>query len=159
MKSFQFPLQKVLDWRRTEMALAEAHLERQLAALAELDRRRAELQAAGIRTESQVRQWRPVSGGDLAALGGFRLQIKVREQGLAARRAECQKELEKLQNAMLEARRRLRLLERLKERRLAEWRAAFDRELEEQAAVFICALAAAAVGDNERLRARGEAYR
>jgi flagellar export protein FliJ len=135
MTSFRFPLERVLDWRRTELELAEARFKRQAGALAELDRQRAELEAAGIRTEIQVRQWRPVSGGDLAALGGFRLQVKVREQGLAARRAECQKELEKLQNAMLEARRRLRLLERLKERRLAEWRAAFDRELEEQAAV------------------------
>jgi hypothetical protein len=34
---------------------------------------------------------------------------------------------------MLEARRRLRLLERLKDRRMAEWRAARDKELEELA--------------------------
>ena len=35
---------------------------------------------------------------------------------------------------MLEARRRCRLLERLKERRLAEWTAERDQELEEMAA-------------------------
>jgi flagellar export protein FliJ len=135
MTTFRFPLERVLDWRRTELEMAESRFKQQAAALAELDRQHAELEAAGIRTEIQVRQWRPLSGGDLAALGGFRLQIKKREQGLAARRAQCREELAKRQNAMLEARRRLRLLERLKERRLAEWRAACDRELEEQAAV------------------------
>ena len=35
---------------------------------------------------------------------------------------------------MLEARRRCRLLEKLKERRLAEWRAAAEREIEALAA-------------------------
>lgn len=135
MTSFRFPLQKVLDWRRTELDLAEATFKQQAAALAGLDRERAELEAAGIRTEIQVREWRPVSGGELAALGGFRLQIRKRGQDMAARRVECAKELAARQNAMLEARRRLRLLERLKERRLAEWRAARDRDVDEQAAV------------------------
>jgi hypothetical protein len=35
---------------------------------------------------------------------------------------------------MLEARRRFRLLERLKDRRMAEWKQAGDREIEEVAA-------------------------
>jgi flagellar export protein FliJ len=134
MTPFRFPLEKVLDWRRTQLDLAETMFKRQAAALAGLDRECAELEAVGIRTEIQVRQWRPVSGGDLAALSGFRLHLKMREKRLAAGRTECRKELASRQNAMLEARRRLRLLERLKERRLAQWRAACDREMEEHAA-------------------------
>lgn len=135
MTSFRFPLERVLEWRRTELELADARFKQQAAALAELDRQQAELEATGIRTEIEVREWRPVSGSDLAALGGFRLELRKRQRGLAARRAECRKELARRQEAMLEARRRLRLLERLKERRLAEWRAAWDRELDEQAAM------------------------
>ena len=133
MKSFQFPLQKVLDWRRTEMALAEAHLERQLAALAELDRRRAELQAAGIRTALEVHRFHPLAGRDLAALESFHLLVNVRGTEIAKRRVECQRELAVLQAGLLEARRRCRLLERLQERRWTEWQAARDRELEEMA--------------------------
>ena len=49
---------------------------------------------------------------------------------MAVERAAQAKKLEAQETAMLEARRRLRLLERLKERRLAEWRAAENRELE-----------------------------
>jgi hypothetical protein len=47
---------------------------------------------------------------------------------------ECQKELAARQAAVLEARRRYRLLERLKDRRWAEWQSAADRELDELAA-------------------------
>jgi hypothetical protein len=47
---------------------------------------------------------------------------------------ECQNELAARQAVMLEARRRCRLLERLKERRWAEWQSAAGRELDELAA-------------------------
>jgi hypothetical protein len=133
MMSFQFPLQKALDWRRTQLGLAEAGLQQQLAALAELDRARVELETVGRRTEVEVREFHPLAGGDLSALGSFRLLVKTQERQLAARRVECQKEVAVRQAAMLEARRRCRLLERLKERRWAEWLSARDRELEELA--------------------------
>lgn len=134
MKTFQFPLQKALDWRRTQLQLAEVHVQQQLAALANLDQARAELEAIGHRTEIEVRQFRPLAGGDLSALGGFRLHVKARDKEIAGKRALCEKELAVRQTAMLEARRRCRLLERLKERRWAEWQSARDRELEDSAA-------------------------
>jgi hypothetical protein len=134
MTAFRFPLQKALDWRRTQLELAEARLREQLAALAAIDRARLELQATGRRTEVEVRAFQPLAGGDLSALGSFRLLVKMRERELAARRVECQKELSVRQAALREARRSSRLLERLKERRWAEWQAARDRELEELAA-------------------------
>jgi hypothetical protein len=46
---------------------------------------------------------------------------------------ECLKELAARQAALLEDRRRCRLLERLKERRWAEWQLARDRDLEDLA--------------------------
>jgi flagellar export protein FliJ len=134
MNTFQFPLQRALDWRRTQLKLAEARVEQQLAALAGIDQARAELDAMGHRTEVEVRQFQSLEGGDLSALGSFRLAIKVRGRELAAKRVECQNELAARQAVMLEARRRCRLLERLKERRWAEWQSAAGRELDELAA-------------------------
>jgi hypothetical protein len=134
MTSFRFQLQKVLQWRETQLELEEIRFKQQAAAVAELDRARAELEAAGIRAEVEVRKWSPIAGRDLAALGGFRLHVKMQQREIAARRAERQKALEAQQAVMLEARRRCRLLERLRERRLAEWQAASDREVEEVAA-------------------------
>jgi flagellar export protein FliJ len=134
MTTFQFPLQRALDWRRTQLELAEARVEQQLAAMAEIDQARSELYAMGRRTEVEVRQFPALEGGDLSALGSFRLAIKVRGKELAAKHVECQKELAARQTVMLEARRRCRLLERLKERRRKEWQSAADRELDELAA-------------------------
>jgi len=133
MNSFRFPLQKALDWRTTELELEEARFKLQVAALAALDRERAGWEAAGISAEIQVRGWSPLAGGDLTALGNFRLNVKQRETEVDARRVECRKSLEAQQTAMLEARRRCRLLERLKDRRLAEWQSARDHELEQLA--------------------------
>jgi flagellar export protein FliJ len=134
MTGFRFRLQRVLEWRRTQLEIAEAHFRQQADAVAGLDRARAELEAAGISAEMQVRAWRPLGAGDLAALGNFRLLVRNRERQLAVRRAEAEKELATRQEAMLEARRRYRLLERLRERRLADWQAAADKEVEDFAA-------------------------
>jgi hypothetical protein len=134
MKTFRFPLEKALDWRRAQLELEDARYKQQIAALGGLDRQRAEVEASGIRAEIQVREWSPVVAGDLAALGNFRLRVKAQESEIARHRLEAAQKLAEQQKVMLEARRRCRLLERLKERRLAEWTAERDRELDEIAA-------------------------
>jgi hypothetical protein len=133
VKSFHFSLQKALEWRGTQLELAEAKLQQQLAALTQLDRASEQLQQMGQQTEVQVRAYQPLAGADLRALGSFRMLVKSQQQNLAAQRAERQKEVAAHQAAMVEARRRCRLLERLKEKRWTEWQAARDKELEELA--------------------------
>jgi len=134
MKAFHFPLEKALDWRRIQLELEEARYKQHVAALAGLDRQRAEVEASGIRAEIQVRQWSPIAAGDLTALGNFRLYVKSQESEIARRRVEAAQKLAEQQKLMLDARRRCRLLERLKDRRLTEWTAERDREVEEIAA-------------------------
>jgi hypothetical protein len=134
MTNFRFRLDKVLAWRRTQLELAEIEFRREAAALARLDQVRAELEDRGIRTEAEVRDWSPLAGSDLAALGGFRLHIGRRAKDLAAQRVEQVRKLAEREQVMLEARRRYRLLERLRDRRLAEWQGDQKRELEQLAA-------------------------
>ena len=134
MKAFHFPLEKALDWRRVQLELEEARYKQQVAALAGLDRQRAEVEASGIRAEIQVREWSPIAAGDLSALGNFRLYIKSQESEIARRRFEAAQKLAEQQKLMLEARRRWRLLDRLKDRRLTEWTTGRDREVEQIAA-------------------------
>src|ERR1039457_819262 len=100
--------------------MEEIKFKRESEALEEIDRLRAECEASGIKSELQVRAWTPVTGRDLEALGSFRLQVKAREAGIALQRAGQVKKLEAQQAAMLEARRRCRLLERLKEQRIGD---------------------------------------
>ena len=134
MTAFQFRLRKVLDWRRTRLELEEANYRRHAAILAEIDRRDAEVASAAQAAEQNVRAWNPVAGLDLDALDVYRLHAKGMRKELAATRAEALRRLAAQQAVMLEARRKVRLLERLKEQRLAEWQAALDQETEQTAA-------------------------
>jgi hypothetical protein len=134
MNPFRFPLARVVQWRRGQLDLEQAKLRRHADELAELERVRAELHAAAVRVEGQVRDWHTLAGRDLAALAGFRSYIQNQERTLADRRAECRKRFEAQQQITLEARRRCRLLDRLEEKSRAEWRRECDRELEQFAA-------------------------
>ena len=134
MKAFHYSLEKVLEWRRSELEVAESKFQQLTAAVAAVDREIAELAAAGGRAETLVRDGSPVCGRDLAALGSFRLYVRKLNRELGAKRVECAGRVAAGRSAMLEARRRFRLLERLKERRFEDWRLARDKELEELAA-------------------------
>ena len=134
MTGFRFRLEQVLAWRRTQLETEESRLRQSLAEVAAIDRGRAELEAAGVRVDVEVRQWSPIEGRDLQALSRFRQHLHNQEKQIAARRAVAVQSLERQRQVMLEARRRCRLIERLRERRLAEWEAAADREIEQLAA-------------------------
>lgn len=134
MKSFRFSLQRILELRSTQLEIERARYQQRLAAVAALDRARAEMEASGIHAEAEVRKWSPVAGRDLAALSEFRRSVRTKEKAIAARRVESSKAAAAQLSVMLEAQRRCRLLERLKERRLAEWQAAEDRDVEQIAA-------------------------
>jgi hypothetical protein len=134
MKPFRFSLEQVLSWRRTEFDLARAELERRAGAVAALDRARAEVEAAGIAAELQVRQYGALDGLDLAALAGFRSHVRATEARIAAEKAQAERRLVEQRGETLAARRRTRLLERLRERRLQAWTAAAAKEIEDAAA-------------------------
>ena len=100
MKSFQFPLEKALELRRVQLELEEAKHKRQVAAVAAIDGRRAEIEASGIRAEIEVRQWSPIGSGDLAALGNYRLKVKSEESALALLRDELRVDVDGLYPTM-----------------------------------------------------------
>ncbi|MGA7236386.1 MAG: hypothetical protein WBY44_11945 [Bryobacteraceae bacterium] len=134
MRAFRFPLQKALELRARQLELEEVKFQRAAAALATVDRERELLLSARTEAEALVRGAAPIPGEDLAALGAFRRHTETEQKRIAQRRAQSEKALEDQRGVMLEARRRHRLLERLKERRHAEWSAAAAKELEEIAA-------------------------
>lgn len=133
MSPFRFRLEKVLEWRRLQLERAEAEFRQRASALAQIDRTRAELQDKENRTIGQVREWNPVSGRDLESLGLYRADVRSQQERLANRRCACERDLAESQRNLLEVQRRCRLLERLKERRYAEWHAGLERELQELA--------------------------
>jgi flagellar export protein FliJ len=128
--AFYFSLQRVLDLRRRQLDVEETKLRSHAEAIAALDRERARLEASAISSELQVRERSALEGSDLEALGNFRLHIQRREAEISARRAGYQQRLEEQRKVVVEAQRRCRLLERLKERRQNEWQTSQDREIE-----------------------------
>lgn len=134
MKSFCFNLQKVLDWRQTQLEMAEAGFRKQVDALAALDRLAASLKASEGREATAALTVTPLFGETLGTLTGYHRYIQAQQKLLVQRRAECVRRVDAAQAAMLEARQRARLLERLKDKRRADWASAASHELEELAA-------------------------
>jgi flagellar export protein FliJ len=128
VKRFEFRLQSVLDWRARQLEMEQAKLQALFKELHGLDAALARLQAEG---EEAARV--ALASGDpqqLAALGPFREHLRRERGRVEGLRAACETRLAGQRNRTLEAERNVRLLERLKGRRLADWNAAASKELE-----------------------------
>jgi len=91
------------------------------------------LQAERLSVERDV-VWRvSIPSRDFVALGLYRLGAKQRELELDAELERCQSAVEEQQSRLRAADRRVRLLEKLRERRVVEHVYAETRELEELA--------------------------
>lgn len=130
MKRFEYRLQRVMEWRESQLEIELAGLGRVTAEGRAIDQRREEVEAERAAAEKSLTTAALVEAGQLAALDEFRVWAHQERERLIRKRAECEKRIEAQRKRVLEARRRFRLLERLKERKLAEWTGEFNRELE-----------------------------
>ncbi len=130
MKRFEFTLHRVRDLRRQQLEMEETKLQALAAERIALDRA-----GENLRNETgQIRQSLMVTGSaeaqDLAAADRYLRTLQTAAKRHAEKIADWQGRVQKQQQAMLEARRRLRLLEKLEAKQLAGWKAAADREQE-----------------------------
>jgi flagellar export protein FliJ len=133
MKNFQFRLDRVLDWRRTELEMEENRLRRLHAAVAAIDRERAGLESTRDEACQALLACASVDGAELQFLSGYRAAVKLQCARLDQKRRLGEQETAEQQQRLLAARRRLRLLENLKDRRLAEWKYETERQMEADA--------------------------
>ncbi len=134
MKSFRFPLQRVLDWRGLQLRTEEEKLAGLQQKLASLIHREKALAAAQSRSESTVLGLPSIQGSDLRALAGFQVRIKSERAALKASRAQCDAQIAEQRKRLLKARKDYRVLEQLKEKRHKTWSYLGDREVEDTAA-------------------------
>ena len=134
MKGFRFRLERVLSWRGTQLTLAEARAEQLKGglcktdmAMAELAERRAAAQGAVGRASSMV------SGAELDLFERSRVWTVREEKRLAARKVELQRSIEEQNRRVAEARRGVKLVERLKERKHQIWKGEADHEIDDLA--------------------------
>jgi hypothetical protein len=130
MPPFEFPLRRALQWRRTQLELEEAKLRQLVAAVEELRLAAVRLDLAKNRAEQSVCVAQTVEAGDLWALAAYRQRLIAEKQALAVRRRACQQEADAQRQRVVGAQRQCRLLEKLEERRRAEWQRDQDREIE-----------------------------
>lgn len=131
MKAFQFPLEKVLSWRQRQLEKEEAELQGLLSRLQLMETRLAHCRRERDTAGKPRPQGVVAAGFDVTAVGAYRARLLRFIEDFTRQIADLKKAIERQQAAVLEARKRMRLLEKLKERRRLQWEAAFSKELEE----------------------------
>lgn len=133
MQRFHFPLEKVLHYRARLLETEQARLNEKLAQLRAVE---AGIEALNSTRRSEERRLHGASAleaGELQSLAAFLRAAAIRLLRLEEARITAAKALEEQRERVLKARREHRLLERLRDRRLAEWKLDFERELQQTA--------------------------
>ena len=134
MKTFRFPLQRVLEWRALQLRVEEeklASLQQQLTSLLEF---REKLSAERNRSQSHLFASGTAAGSDLQSWALYQARLLKQQELLKTHLAQCEKLILEQTQKLLKARTDHRVLERLKERRWRQWVYLNDREQEDTAA-------------------------
>jgi flagellar export protein FliJ len=130
MRNFQFSLDRILSWRRKEFEAEESRLAALLAERKKLEDARLEMLASWERAGKELLGSAFVDGGDLAALGGYRVRLEREIEANERQRRDAGGRIASQRARVVEAHRRVRLLEKLRHRQLEQWRVAWNREME-----------------------------
>jgi|SRR5579871_3982370 len=133
MKRFEFSLDKVMEWRRTEAKLEETKLELMYAELAAIDARERSLNQDRADSDRALIGAPTSTGLELAALDRFRRYTRAECAKVSHARAACRARIAAQLQVVSGKRRDVRLLERLREQRLKTWNTEFSREIDAQA--------------------------
>lgn len=134
MQPFRFSLEHVLSWNRKLAETEESRFQSCLAGLRKVQEAIAELKAERIVVEQGVVHNAKIPAQDLAALGPYRIRVATQEANLNSEQRRRQHALDEQREKLVTSQRRVKLLEKLRERRLAEHVYRTDKELEETAA-------------------------
>jgi hypothetical protein len=133
MKNFHFPLNQAMNWRRSRVQIEEAKLENLYVELRSLEASATRIREDQAQSERRVFAAPSVMGAELAVLDDSKRWVKAECARLDEASAGCQKRIAAQMETVLQKRRDLRLLERLHERKLAEWKKDLAREIDQQA--------------------------
>lgn len=122
MAQFRFSLEKVLRWRSVELSSEEAKLKALVQEQLHLQTQLAQVSAERSKLISSLGGMPDLSGNDLRTLTACGLRLRRNAENLAQQLQRCGRELAKQRRKYSEAKRRVRLLEELRERRLQEWK-------------------------------------
>jgi len=130
MRTFKFSLERVLGWRRIELRTEEARLAPLVAESCRLSAAHLAIAVAHERAQRDLLSSGPVDGAQLEALARYRTRLEKQKTVVEQKAQLCGEQIAAQQVRIIEAQRRARLLEKLRGRRLEEWRVAGEREME-----------------------------
>jgi flagellar export protein FliJ len=133
MKTFTFSLERVRQWREKQVTLEEAELQRLFSERSLLEERRKVLEQEARESATAVVRAKAIEALELQAIDAFHRYVVAQRAAIAAALEQCDQRIDAQRTKLLEAQRRFELLEKLKERKLKAWTAAFAREIEAQA--------------------------
>lgn len=130
MKRFEFTLARARDFRRQQLDLEEASMQKLLGERQALEAEAARLESEVSRTRSSLMVTGSVEAWELAAANLYLRHLGVEQTRHAAKVADWQNRMRRQQEAVVEGRRRVRLMEKLEKKQRDAWQAGVDREQE-----------------------------
>jgi flagellar export protein FliJ len=134
MKTFRFPLQRVLEYRELQMRTEEERLSAIQIQLADVLHRENALTAAQLNAEMNLLARPVVEAAEIRALSAFQLRIRSEKISLIAARRNLETQIAEQRKRLLKVRKDCKILENLKDRRKKAWTYLSDREIENTAA-------------------------
>lgn len=139
MKKFRFPLERLLNYRRSRLAAEQARLDRLLADLAGIEQARSSLEREERMVSESIRSLPVLASGQLAAVAAFRRFAAAEAERLAGEAAAAASRVAAQRESVLSARKEVEALEKLRQRRMQDWRREVDEEMERQTAELVVA--------------------
>jgi hypothetical protein len=136
MKSFRFRLQRVLQLRESEAHKEEAELERLWTIRRDMEAQRDLLISAFERMNVVLRTKPFLHPFELVTLDLYRKRYQREQKEWTEKIAAQDAAIEAQKRRVIVARGRVKLLEKLRQKRYEEWQAESDRELNELTADF-----------------------
>jgi flagellar export protein FliJ len=133
VKKFDFPLARVMDFRRLQARLEEVKLEALYAELRALDAREAASIQLKVQSEKELKSAKSVTGFDLEVFDAYRKALQEDQKRMDKARADCRKRIDAQLAVLTIKRRDVKLLEHLKEQRFEKWEKAMFKEIDQQA--------------------------
>ena len=133
MNKFHFSLDRVLDWRRTRCRMEEGTLEALYATVRDIEARQTEQDTQCTTAEEALLREPAVTGRQLAELDAFQRFSAIERYRLEHQRMKCVQRVTEQSLVVADHQRKVRLLEQLRERRLAAWNKDLGREIDRDA--------------------------
>ena len=134
MKRFEFRLKRVLELRRQQSELEKGKLQSLKSTSERLDQYRAATTKRIEDARTFVEQSEATMSEDLSALSTFESHMRRAITTIGRQREQLDRQITEQRDRVVEAERKVKLLEKLEARQLSGWTICRDKELEELAA-------------------------